>query len=207
MSPRQRRGLIMLVLAVVGLVGTFLSVLQYTRDVSAQLGPRQDVVVIRREVDAFLPIDEASLDVVSVPVVFAPPGALTAVGDVRGRVSPLPLPAGTFVQAASLIPPPALVYGERAVTLSADPEMSVGQALRPNDIVLVVAAVKQGPKTTSTVVVKGARVIAVRRPDPNKENVLVTLALSEKQTLDVARARGAGAKLIVGQFPSIEPAS
>lgn len=207
MSPRQRRGALMLFLALLGALATYLSIVQYTRAVAAQLGPRRDVVVVRQDIGAFDPIDAARLDVVSVPVVFAPPGALSSPADVKGRVSPLRLPQGTFVQAASLMEPPRLVYGERAVTVSADLEISVGQSLQINDVVMVVAAYRNGSEVTSAVVVEGARVIAVRQPDPTRPQVLVTLALDTDQVLSLARARAGATTLVVGRFPAIEAAA
>lgn len=204
MSPRQRRGLLILAMAVLGAVATFAAVLSYTQTVSQQLGPRRPVVVLVRQVSQYQPIDAGSLDVRLIPTVFAPPGALSSVQEVAGRVSPLPLPAGTFLQNSTLMTLPSLQFGQRAVTVQADPEMSVGQTISVNDVVDVVAAYRDGTKVTSLLQVSGARVLAVKRPDPDKDAMFVTMALSQSQARGLAAAQARSATFLIGRLPPNE---
>ncbi|MGF1647270.1 MAG: Flp pilus assembly protein CpaB [Kineosporiaceae bacterium] len=200
MSPRQRRGLVILGLAVVGAVVSFLAVVGYTQGVARQLGPRQGVVVAAADIEPYAPIDAASLEVIQVPEVFAPPDALTSVEEVSGRVSPLPLPAGTYLQDPSLTDPPVLVFGERAVTLFADVEASLGGTVQVDDIVDIVAAYPQDQGVESVVVVEAARVIAVGRVDPEDLSQVVTLAVSPEDIRQLARARASAEALVVSRL-------
>lgn len=206
MSPRQRRGLLLLGLAVLGAVAAFVTVLGYTQSVAAQLGPRRAVVVLVRDVGPFERIDASSLATREVPVVFAPPGALASTDAVGRRVSPLPLPAGTFLQDSSLTDPPTLAPGQRAVTMAMDGVTSIGGTIAVGDVVDVVAGYRDGRTATSKVEIAGVGVLAVTRAADRPDVRLVTLALSQEQTLALARVRASSGTVLVGRFPPTEGA-
>lgn len=208
MSPRQRQGLVLLVLSVVGALATFVAVLRYTDGVSRQLGPRQDVVVVARAVPAFVPLAEADLQVRQVPVVFAPPGALVSADEASGRVSPVPLAPGTFLQTPMLVDPPALRPGERAVTILAGGEMSFGGSVAVADVIDVIAAYDGPGGTTASarVEIEGARVLAVAgRLSDASDGVWLTLAVAPDDALSLARAQAARATVVVVRRPAGEP--
>lgn len=201
MSPRQRRGLLLLLAGLIGLAGTFLAVLDYTRSVARQLGPVQPVIVAARDIAAYTPLREDSFEVRRVPVAFAPPDAVTRLEEVRGLVSPVRLPVGTFVQRAGLTQPPALRFGERAVTVTADIEMTVGGSLRPGDVVMVMAAGRSGSAARGYVVVEAAPVLAVSAQE--RDGTAVTLALAREDALRLTEAKASGG-LVLGRFPPLE---
>lgn len=204
MSPRQRQGLVLLVLSVVGAVVTFASVLRYTDGVSRQLGPRQGVVVVGRDVPAYAAITEQDLQVRQVPVVFAPPAALASPADVGGRVSPVPLRAGTFLQAAMLVEPPAVRPGERAVTVLAGGEMSLGGSVSVGDVIDVIAAYPASNRdpVTARVEIGGARVLDVAGELTERaQGLWMTLAVAPDDALALARAQAAKATVVVVRRP------
>jgi pilus assembly protein CpaB len=202
MSPRQRRGLVTLLLAGVGAVLTFLAILTYTENVAAQLGPRRPVLVLSQDVGAFQAITEDSVTVKQVPIVFAPPTSFATVAEIGGKVSPVSLPAGTFLQAANLMPRPSLGPGQRAVTIAADAEMSVGRTVAVNDVVDVYAAYRVPTGAVPKLEVTGVRVLATKIPDPAKDGILVTVAVTEEQALSLTRARAAAVRILVGRYPA-----
>lgn len=207
MSPRQRRGLLLLLAAALGGILTVLAVVQYTASVAAQLGPRRPVVVVARDVPAYAVPTAEDLEVRDVPQVFAPAGALSSPSQVAGRVSPVALPAGTFLQEAVLVPPPALRADERAVTVLAGGEQSLGRSIAVDDVLDVIAGYAEGsgPRATATVEVEGARVLAVTAPrDDAGDGVFVTLAVSRDDALALARARAADAAVVVVRRPPTE---
>lgn len=209
MSPRQRRGLLLLLIASAGAVLSFVTVLQYTASVAEQLGPRRPVVVVAREVPAYAPILEADLQVRLVPVVFAPPAALDSADAVSGRVSPVALPAGTFLQDAALVDPPALAAGERAVTVLATGEQSLARSLAVGDVLDVVAGYPGSARgeATARVEVDAARVLSVAPPKDEEDAVFVTLAVSPADGLALARAQASDASVVVVRHPpqEVEP--
>ena len=65
MNPRQRQGLLLVVLAAVGLIGVFLLVASYVSSVSKQVGPKVDVLTLVRPLSAYQPVTSADLGVVA----------------------------------------------------------------------------------------------------------------------------------------------
>jgi Flp pilus assembly protein CpaB len=210
MSPRQRRGALLVVLAGLAAVLCVAAVVQYTADVSAQLGPRRPVVVLAREVPAYTAIDSTDVELRQVPVIFAPDGALSSPAQLTGRVSPVALPPGTLLQEAALVPPPVLAPGERAVTVLAGGEQSLGYTLAAGDVVDVIAGYPRRSRDEDPVRVELEQVsVLVVTPVRSgvAEGVFVTLAVSTTEALALGRALTADATLVVARRPpeEVEP--
>jgi pilus assembly protein CpaB len=207
-SPRQRRGLLLLALSVVALIFTFSAVLRYTNQVASQLGPRRPVLVVVGDVPAFAPIGAAQLGVRDVPVVFAPPGALRSYDDVAARVSPVPLTPGTFLQDDSLIPAPALRGGSRALVLPRGESTTWPEPLTPGDRVDVVAAYSDGGTVSSRVEAPGVRVLSVgeRVDDRGRaiDNRVIVLEVSAEQAQAITRARAGADRIAITLLPPPE---
>ncbi|MGL5809485.1 MAG: RcpC/CpaB family pilus assembly protein [Nocardioides sp.] len=206
MSPRQRRGLLLLVLAVAAAVLVFASVLQYTADVSQQLGPRQPVLVVAREATALQPVGAADVKVQLVPKVFAPSNALSSVDDLSGKVPLADLPAGSFVAADDLIPTPALEAGQREVALTADLERTFGQTIRTEDRVDVLAILRDQSSTkaaTTVLRIPDTLVLGVSANDAGEQNA-VRLAIPDDQAVELSEARTRGADIYLARVPLSE---
>jgi pilus assembly protein CpaB len=165
MNPRQRRGVVLTALSVVGAVGVFTAVSGYTAAVARQLGPTRPVLVLARDLPSYTVIDPADLELRSIPEMYTSAADLSDPGQIAGRVPATPLLAGTRLQADALVPVPAAARGEREVTVTVGVEASIAAALKPGDRVDVVAAYEaKGPaKAYAEVTVSNARVLRVKR--------------------------------------------
>lgn len=218
MNPRQRRGVIVLVLALIAGIITFAAVFRYVAVVNSQVGPMADAVVTTRQVDAWTPLDAGSLVVTQVPRRWLPKGAVGDVDDVVGLVPPSALPVGSMIQDGMVTKPPSLPEGQRTFAITVDQEAGVAAQLAPESVVDVVAAYKKtdtAPAQARAIVV-GVRVLSVDglgtgRPPPAKEadqargpaagSQTVTLALTSRQALDVAFAQSFSERVRLIQVP------
>ncbi len=201
MITRRRRGMILLAVAGAGVVVTFLSVLSYTQEVASRLGPTQTVVTTSRDIPPWTPITTEDVSVLSVPVRFAPAGALGSTGDVVGQVSPMRMPTGTFVLTSSIVDPPRLAPDEREVTLQADGEVSFGGTIAVDDVVDITAVYSDSG--FEPVVLIPGRVLAVHAATAERGDTLVSLAVQPDGVTEIARARAAADAIIVArQAPS-----
>lgn len=201
MSPRQRRGLVLLAVAAAFGLLVFVSVFQYTAEVSSQLGPRRPVLVAVRELPPYQRVDARDLEVRSVPEVFAPPAALRSAEDVDGRVPMTPLPAGTVVQGHDLVDVPAVPDGQREVVLSLGVEASLAGTLAPRDRVDVVMAPRRDRDTAPLVF---ADVPVIKAATAGDEAV-VHLVLPRDQAVQLAGARAAGLQMSITRLSPTEP--
>ena len=67
MNPRQRRGLIYLLIAVVVAIATFLTVTRYVASVNSQVGSRVTVYRAKTAISPYTPLSESVLEPVEVP--------------------------------------------------------------------------------------------------------------------------------------------
>jgi pilus assembly protein CpaB len=165
MNPRQRRGVVLIVVSVLGAAGVFSAVSSYTASVRRQLGPTRPVLALTRDVPAYRPLTRSDFAAQQVPEVFAVGSELADFEQIQGRVPAAPLRRGTRLQDDVLVPVPAARPGEREITVNVGVEASVAAALQPDDRVDVVAAYDDGgnSKPYAQVTVSGARVLRVKR--------------------------------------------
>ena len=141
---RRRRGLLLLGAAAVcaGLAVSLVN--QYANDVSAQVGPLQQVVVARRDVGRGTLITSAvaraALAHRRVPLRFVPPRALRGAGEAVGYRALVPLAAGDYVGAGQLGAPRGdrrrtAGPGGRLVEVAVTGARSIAEALRPGALV------------------------------------------------------------------------
>ncbi|MGH2774250.1 MAG: Flp pilus assembly protein CpaB [Actinomycetota bacterium] len=121
MNPRQRRGTLLLALAIIGAVAVFLSVSSYVAEVRREVGPKQLVLQLNTEAIAFQPLPAESVEQVEVPEKYVPQGAITDDELLEGSLVPAAdLPAGTILQEGILGPLPALKEGEQELAIAVD---------------------------------------------------------------------------------------
>lgn len=190
MNPRQRRGVVLTALSVIGAVGVFTAVSGYTASVARQLGPTRPVLVLARDVPSYTPIQEADLETRRVPELYLSATDLSDVDQIAGRVPATPLAAGTRLQADALVPVPAALRGEREFTVNVGVEASVAAVLRPGDRVDVVAAyeARSKAKAYAEVSVSGARVLRVTRLQTPTDDAADAGVLAGDTTLAVTFA-------------------
>jgi pilus assembly protein CpaB len=138
MNPRQRRGVLLLVLALAGAALVFLSVSNYVSDVRTMVGPDLAVLELTSQATAWERITPDMYSVESIPKRFIPDGAVTE-EDVFRLVPSTDLPAGTILQEGLLTTPIRLDEDESEIAITVDVETGVGGNIRSGDYVDIYA--------------------------------------------------------------------
>jgi pilus assembly protein CpaB len=204
MNPRQRRGLLLIALAGIGLIMVFVLVAGYVADVRSEVEPRVGIVRLADDVAANELLTDRVLREVEVPERYAPPRALRDTAALTGLVAGTDLPRGAVMQQGMAVAPPELEEGQREIAILVDAETGVAGKVGPGAIVDVVATFDAersgsgGPQ--SRIAIAGARVIDVGQPavrdrpgsagaqvDPSQV-VPVTFALSVRDALTLTFA-------------------
>jgi pilus assembly protein CpaB len=204
MNPRQRRGLLLLVLSGLGLLAVFVLVASYVADVRTEVDPKIKLLALQEPVKAFESIPDSAVTEVTMPKRWAPSTALRSRSQLVGYVAGTDLQPDSLLQKDMLVTPPELEPGQREVAILVDAETGVAGKIGPGSVVDIVGTFTGDPDRgippKSTVVVPAARIIEVGQAqlkggrgvqqaesDP-KEVVPVTFALSPKQQLQVTEA-------------------
>ena len=204
MNPRQRRGVLMLAIAGLGLIGVFVLVAGYVSDVNSQIEPKVRVLALTQDAQPFEGIDDGMVEAFEMPRKFAPRNAIRDPGQLVGVVPASPLPKDTVLQEGMLVSPPELEGGQREIAIMVDAETGVAGKIGQGalvDIIATFAGDSEGLAAESRVVVPKARVVEVGQvrpggePVPGQEDaqeltaqIPVTFALSPKQVLNVTFA-------------------
>lgn len=204
MNPRQRRGLLLLVLSGLGLLAVFVLIASYVADVRTEVDPKIKLLALSKPVKAFESVPDDAVTEITMPKRWAPPTALRDRSQLVGYVAGTDLSRDSLLQEDMLISPPDLKPGQREVAILVDAETGVAGKIGPDSVVDILGTFEGDPQRAiqprSTVVVPAARIIAVGQPqlkggrgvqqaesDP-KEVVPVTFALTPKQQLQVTEA-------------------
>jgi pilus assembly protein CpaB len=204
MNPRQRRGIILLTLAALGLLGVFILVAGYVADVRAEVDPKVTVLALAKPAEKDKAISDDMIKSVELPKRWVPKTALRDRTRLIGQVASADIPQESILQEGMIGAPPELATGQREIAILVDAETGVAGKLSPGSIVDIVATFpgndQTGVKPESNVVVAGARIIAVGQPalkggrgvqeqaaDP-AQVVPVTFALKPKEALTVTYA-------------------
>jgi pilus assembly protein CpaB len=202
MNPRQRRAILLLALAALGLLGVFVLVAGYVADVRQQVDPKMEVLVLSKQVRAHEGVDDNALKTMRLPRHWAPRNAITDRGELVNLVAATDLPANTVLQKGMLEAPPQLAAGQREIAIMVDAETGVAGKIHPNSVVDIIATYsgRNDVPDQAEVVVAGARVIdvgvTVRKNDGKVQQqdsepqavVPVTFALTPEQDLAVTHA-------------------
>ena len=204
MNPRQRRGLLLLVLSGLGLLAVFVLVATYVADVRTEVDPKITLLSLKKPLKANESVPDDAVDEVTMPKRWAPKTALRSRAQLVGLVAGSDLPADSLLQKGMLVAPPELSPGQREVAILVDAETGVAGKIGPGSVVDIVGTFQGDPdrgiKPKSTVVVPAARIIDVGQAqlkggrgvqqaeaDP-KQVEPVTFALTPKQQLQVTEA-------------------
>jgi pilus assembly protein CpaB len=209
-NPRQRRGMLLLIIAAIGGLAVFGLVASYVSSVRTEVGPRVPVLRLRGDVEAFRPVTARMVDQVEVPRRWLPDTAVQAVEDLQGMVAGADLRRGSYLQADMLVPPPALEPGQREIAILVDAETGVAGKVERGSYVDIFATFQStaGSRTRSSskVIVRSARVLDVgsleRVSTPSlgglitpNQVVPVTFALSIKDSLVLTYAESFATKV------------
>lgn len=195
MNARQRRGLLLLVLAAVLGLTAFVVVSGYVGQVRAQVGPTVTVYRLDHDVDAFATLTAADARPVEIPRTYVGPDLFTD-KEFVGRKALVKLSGGAYLSQTMLVPATDLNPGEREIAINVDAETGVAGRIEPGDYVNVnVTFDQKDPELqVATVLIRRARIVSIgaRRDDRSGEGVQtvvpVTFALSEQNSLKLLYA-------------------
>ena len=211
MNPRQRRGILLLTLSALGLLGVFVLVAGYVADVRTEVDPKVTVLALAKPAEKDKAISDDMIKTMELPRRWVSQTALRDRARLIGQVALADIPAGSLLQEGMIGSPPELATGEREIAILVDAETGVAGKISPGSIVDIVATFagdeQQGVKAESNVVVPGARIIDVGQPELKGGNgvqdqaadpaqvVPVTFALKPKEALTVTYAESFAAEV------------
>ena len=185
MNPKQRRGLILMIVAALGAIAVFLGVVTYVQSVSADVGPKSTVYVAKEDIARFQPISLDDVETQEVPDKFITPQMVTTKEQLAGQKASTAIQQGSTLQTDMLEAASSLEDGQREISVNFDAALGINGRVAPGDTVDVIAAFAkrldndQGaenykradiPYNVAGVLVRNARVVSVGQPtDPNAE--------------------------------------
>jgi pilus assembly protein CpaB len=211
MNPRQRRGILLLTLSALGLLGVFVLVAGYVADVRKEVDPKIEVLTLAKPAEKDKAISDDMVKTQELPRQWAPKTALRDRARLIGQVALADIPAGSVLQEGMLGSPPELATGEREIAILVDAETGVAGKISPGSLVDIVATFggndQEGIPAESNVVVPGARIVDVGQPELKGGNgvqeqtqdpaqvVPVTFALNPREALTVTYAESFAAEV------------
>ena len=188
MNPRQRQGLLLVVVAAAGLIGVFVLVANYVSTVSKQVGPKVNVLTLVRPVQAYQPITASDLGEVSLPAKWVPGTALRDPSQALDQISPVALPTGTELEQGMLTGQPTLRPGQQEFALPVDQTSGLANQVQAGSVVSIVATFSgsgQSKSASARVIVSDVSVLIAAQSGTGSSGV-VTLALTPQQVQQVA---------------------
>lgn len=214
MNPRQRRGVLLMVLGSVVALAVFGVVSSYVSNVNSQVGERVTVFRAARALPAFTTLSQADLEEVEMPRRWVSDSALLNPVELEGRKVGIGLESGTLLTRDVLVPPSDLSPTEREIAVNVDAVTGVAGRVEPGDYVDIYAVFADVPGLTRQVrvLVRNARIVSVGGQqtvqrevdvDVRQQEVLpVTLALEPRDTLAVSYASAFAQEVRLVRLPS-----
>lgn len=163
MNPRQRRGVIFMLLAGLSALVLFFVAVSYIGSVNAKIAPTTTVYQAAKEIPAFSVLSEDDLAAVEVPEKWTSPQAIKDSRALVGQRVSFNLAEGTYLGSDMLLPPSSLNPDEREIALTVDAKTGIAGRLRTGDVVDVYALFGDDlTNCISKVLARGVRVVSVR---------------------------------------------
>lgn len=198
LNPRQRQGLLLVMIAAAGLLGVFLLIANYVANVSKQVGPKTQILVLIKSLPAYQPVTASDLGEITVPAKWAPTNALTEPSEALTLISTTPLQSGTELQGGMLTQQPTLQPGNQEAAFTIDAETGVAGQLQPGSLVDVVAVYGSGGRTGkgyAQFVARDIRVLNVGQLTGSSSSAPITLSLTPQQSLAISYAQSTASKV------------
>lgn len=163
MNPRQRKGLLFMLVAVLIAVGTFFAVTAYVASVNSQVGARVTVYRAAANIDPYAPLTASNLTPVEVPERWVSKTSIVPLQDLVGRRIGFQVTQGTTISTDMLIPSTELSSTEREIALNVNPVTGIGGRVSPGDRVDIYAVFGDVPGLPKQVRVleRNIRVVSV----------------------------------------------
>lgn len=199
MNPRQRRGVLFILLSVLLAVVVFFVVASYVNNVASQVG---SVVTVYRAADdlpAYSELDESSIVTDQVPARWLSESAIVTAEELLGRRVGFNVAAGTLLSGDMLVPPSELSATEREIAIQVNQITGVADRVAPGDFVDIYAVFADVPglpkqvrvlvRDVRVVSVRGSQVVLDELSETGQQTVIpVTLALEPDDALAVTYA-------------------
>jgi pilus assembly protein CpaB len=214
MNPRQRRGVLFMLLAVLVAGGVFLVVLQYLSSVASAVGPTTTVYRASGPLPAYATLTPDALVEDEVPTRWLSDSAQVPLEDLLDRRVGVALAEGTMVTADMLVPPSDLSPTEREIAIEVDAVTGIAGRVEPGDFVDIYAVFADVPGLPQQVrvLVRSVRVVTVAGERTVVEEdgaglgeqqvIPVTLALEPNDALAVTYADAFAAEVRLVGLPA-----
>ncbi|CAN5247862.1 Flp pilus assembly protein CpaB [soil metagenome] len=187
MNPRQRRGVLLMGLSLVGAVAVFVAVSGYVGDVQRQVGEMQPVLRLTADIGAFQPVPPDAVEIVDVPARWRPQLALGSMLELTEQVAGTDMLAGTVLEQGDLVTPPQIGPGERQIAILVDVETGVAGNIGVGDIVDVIATRQsfdnEAPR--AEIAIQVARILSIGTPQTDETVDPVTGAFAGGQVVPI----------------------
>lgn len=200
MNPRQRRGVILMVLAGLSAIVLFFVSVNWVGSVNAKVSPLVTTYQSAADIPAYSIIEEDDVKAVDVPERWVATSAATDPDALIGQRAAYNIDEGTYLGNDMLLPSSSLKEDEREIALTVDAKTGIAGRVQAGDFVDVYAvfADESGTGGTSRVLVRNVRVVSVRGIETQtstnddsfaEEQIIpVTLALPPESALAVTYA-------------------
>lgn len=208
MNPRQRRGAVLLILAAIGAIVVFVSVVGYVGSVRAEVRDKISVLQLTQPVAAYSQVDESEVRRIQLTANGMPRDALlTDLQDLTGKVAATDVPQGALLEKGMFVNAPTLQPGQREIAIMIDAETGVAGKVQPGMLVDIYGSFQQqngiNRKSCAVRVISNARVINVgqlrketgQNPGDVTQVVPVTFALSVADSLKLTYAESFAEKV------------
>ena len=201
MNPRQRRGVLFMVLAALIGVGVFLAMTSYVASVQSQVGAKTTVFAASETIEPYAPLSGENLRPIEVPQRWTSPTSRLELRQLEGRRVSFRLAPGTVISSDMLLSPSDLSPTEREIAINVNPVTGVGGRVKPGDSVDIYAVFGDVPGLPKEVrvLVRNVRVVSIGGRQTLQQNsqeqgiketdvVPVTLAVEPNEALAITYA-------------------
>ena len=213
MNPRQRRGVLFILLSAVLAVVVFFVVVSYVANVSSQVGSLATVYRAAGPVAAYAPLDKDSIVADDVPERWLADADALTEDDLIGRSVAVNLAEGTMLTADMLVPLSDLSPTEREIAVNVDSVTGLAGRVETGDYVDIYAVFADVPGLPKQVrvLVRNVRVVSVRGEQTTvnedastgQQTVIpVTLALEPNDALSLTYASAFAAEVRLVGLPT-----
>ena len=215
MNPRQRRGLLFVLVSALVAIATFVAVSAYVANVNSQVGSRVTVYQAREPIEPYTPLGPDNLEAVEVPERWASKSSVLSLDELQGRRVGFRINAGSTVNSDMLIPSSSLSSTEREIAVNVNSVTGVAGRVVPGDRVDIYAVFAEVPGLPKSVriLVRDVRIVSIRGEQTvtkqsaeggtsQQQVVPVTLALEADQALSVTYAAAFASEVRLVALPN-----
>lgn len=187
-----------MVLSGIAAAVVFIGVSSYVNNVNSKVGPTVTVYQVTKDLPAFSTLSNKNTEPVQVPERWAAANTQLQAQAIDGRVTAVPLTAGSPVSTDVLVPPSDLDPDEREVAVNVDAVTGLVGRIKPGDRVDVYAVFADVPglPQQARILVENVRVVSIEGrqqvpaadSDTTQSVIPVTLALKPEDALGVTYA-------------------